>query len=131
MTVDLAEEEYCFPQDVTITDKRPDMVIWSDQSICLVELTIPFEAGMATAAERKRTRYVDLLAMCAASRCTAHLITIEVGSRGFSSVPSFDELYCYLTTPRKKELQELEQEITRKCIIHSHGVWCKRNWKSD
>ena len=57
MTVNLADEEYCFPQNVAITDRRPDMVIWGDQSICLVELTVPFEAVMATAVERKRTKY--------------------------------------------------------------------------
>ena len=131
VTVDLEDEEYCFPQDVAITDRRPDMVIWSDRSICLVELTIPFEAGMAEAAERKRAKYEELLGACAASQRTANLITIEVGSRGFINAPSLDELYRHLTPSRKLERKELEKQITRKCITRSHEVWCKRNWKSD
>ena len=43
--MDLPEHEYKFPQDVATTDSRPDMVIWSEDSIVLVELTIPFEEG--------------------------------------------------------------------------------------
>ena len=131
LTVDLPDEEYCFPQDVATTDRRPDLVIWSDSSICLVELTIPFEAGMDAAAERKRAKYEDLLAMCTTNQRTASLTTIEVGSRGFINTASFDNLYSHLTPSRKKERQELEKEIVRKCIMHSHEVWCKRNWMCD
>ena len=60
VTADLPGEHYCFPQDVATTDSRPDIVIWSDQSIILVELTIPFEPGMDAAAERKQAKYADL-----------------------------------------------------------------------
>ena len=77
MTADLPDVEYCFPLDVAITDRRPDLVIWSESSICLVELTIPFEAGMDAAAERKQAKYEDLLAMCATSHSRACLTTIE------------------------------------------------------
>ena len=38
LTADLPGEHYCFPQDVATTDSRPDIVIWSDQSIILVKL---------------------------------------------------------------------------------------------
>ena len=51
--MDLPEHEYKFPQDVATTDSRPDMVIWSEDSIVLVELTIPFEEGMEAATEGK------------------------------------------------------------------------------
>ena len=52
-----------------------------------MELTIPFEAGMAEAVERKRAKYEELLGACAPSQRTAHLI-IEVGSRSFINTPS-------------------------------------------
>ena len=61
VTADLPGEHYCFPQDVATTDSRPDIVIWSDQSIILVELTIPFEPGMDATAERKQAKYANLL----------------------------------------------------------------------
>lgn len=63
VTVDLPDVEYCFPQDVAITDRTPDLVIWSDSAICWVELIIPCEAGMDAAADRKH----EDLATCATS----------------------------------------------------------------
>ena len=89
MSADLPGEHYCFPQDVATTDSRPDIVIWSDQSIIIVELTIPFEPGMDAAAERRQAKYADLLARCRTT-CHSHLITIEVVSRGFINATSFD-----------------------------------------
>ena len=127
VTADLPGEHYCFPQDVATTDSRPDIVIWSEQSIILVELTIPFEPGMDAAAERKQAKYADLLARCRTTR-HAHLITIEVGSRGFINATCFDKLYSQLSNSKQSERRELEAEITRKVIARSHDIWCQRNW---
>ena len=88
VTANLPGDPYCFPQDVATTDSRPDIVIWSDQSIILVELTIHFEPGMDAAAERKQAKYADLLAKCH-TICHSHLI-IKIGSRGFINATSFD-----------------------------------------
>ena len=104
------------------------MVIWSEDSIVLVELTIPFEEGMEAATERKRSKYADLLARCSSTRCAAHLTTIEVGSRGFINASSFDDFYSRLARPKLKERRELESEIVLKCIQQSHKIWCQRNW---
>ena len=128
ITVDLPEHEYKFPQDVATTDSRPDMVIWSEDSIVLVELTIPFEEGMEAATERKRSKYADLLARCSSTRRAAHLTTIEVGSRGFINASSFDDFYSRLARPKLKERRELESEVVLKCIQQSHKIWCQRNW---
>ena len=127
-TVDLPGEEYCFPQDVATTDSRPDLVIWSQDTITLIELTICFEEGMDTAAERKRTKYADLLARCASTKPFAHLTTIEVGSRGFINSSSFDAFYRHLAKPKKKMCHKLETEVVQKCLERSHDIWCKRNW---
>ena len=83
ITVDPTEWEYKFPQDVATTDSRPEMVIWKEDSIVLVELTIPFEEDMEASTERKRSKYAGLLARYSSTRHAAHLTTIEVGSRGF------------------------------------------------
>ena len=127
VTADLPGEHYCFPQDVATTDSRPDIVIWSDQSIILLELTIPIEPGMDAAAIRNHAKYADLLARCH-TICHSHLITIEVGSRGFINATSFDKLYSQLSNSKQSERRELEVEISRKVIARSHDIWCQRNW---
>ena len=57
ITVDLPGKDYVLPQDVTTTDSRANLVIWSQESIALIELTVPFEEGMEAVAERKRAKY--------------------------------------------------------------------------
>ena len=89
------------------------MVIWSDWLICLVELTVPFEAGNAEAPGRKRAKYKELLGTCAASQRTAHLITIEMGSRGFINAPRLDELYRHLTPLKKWSAEKQQRERER------------------
>ena len=36
VTADLPDQRYSFPQDVATTDSRPDMVVWSNQSITFI-----------------------------------------------------------------------------------------------
>ena len=128
VTADLPDQCYSFPQDVATTDCRPDMVVWSDQSITLNELTIPFESGMEAAALRKKEKYADLLARCAASNRDSKLVTLEVGSRGFLNTSSFDHLYRCLRSSKQQERRVMEKDIIKKCIVHSHDIWCRRNW---
>ena len=128
VTVDLPDQEYCFPASFAATDSRPDMVIWSQSSIHLVELTIPFETTIEDAARRKRDRYQDLLTECSATS-TANLITIEVGSRGFLHLVSLQELYKALDHPPSRECRRLEEELVKTVLHHSHLIWCKRNWR--
>ena len=49
--------QYNFPQDISITDQRPDIVIWSTSIIHLVELTVLFETNIPNIAEKKVQRY--------------------------------------------------------------------------
>ena len=128
VTVDLPDQEYCFPASFAATDSRPDMVIWNQSSIHLVELTIPFETTIEDAARRKRDRYQDLLTECSATS-TANLITIEVGSRGFLHLVSLQELYKALDHPPSRECRRLEEELVKTVLHHSHLIWCKRNWR--
>ena len=56
---------YYFPQHITPTDLKPDIVWWDDEKnlLRIVELTIPFETTILLddAAERKETKYEDLI----------------------------------------------------------------------
>ena len=105
------------------------MVIWNDHTIHLIELTVPFETGMDAAADRKRAKYADLLASCTATCHTAHLTTVEVGSRGFINATSFDRLYRLLSHSKPNEQRKLEAEVVRSCILQSYDIWCQRNWQ--
>ena len=79
-----------FPVHIVQTEKRPDIVAWSDskKSVLLIKLTVPWEENREEAHERKKNRYKTLRADCV-EMC--HVIPIEVGCRGFigHSVISF------------------------------------------
>ena len=131
ITVDLPNETYCFPHDFTCTDSRPDLVIWSEDMswIGIIELTVPFETGIEDAAERKSTKYGDIVKECSMVTRDAQLITIEVGSRGFIHLPSMVNFYSVLDKSTIKEQQELEVEIVKACLFQSYSIWAKRNWR--
>ena len=82
-----------FPVHIIQTEKRPDIVVWSDskKSVPLIELTVPWEENREVALERKKNRYETLRADCVEKGWICHVISIEVGCRGFldHSVISF------------------------------------------
>ena len=82
-----------FPVHIIQTEKRPDIVAWSDskKSVFLVELTVLWEENREEAYERKKNRYKLLRANCVEKGWICHVIAIEVGCRGFlgHSVISF------------------------------------------
>ena len=82
-----------FPVHFIQTEKRPDIVAWSDskKSVLLIELTVPWEENREEAHERKKNRYETLRADCVEKGWICHVIPMEVGCRGFigHSVISF------------------------------------------
>ena len=128
--MDLPNRPYAFPQNIAVTDDRPDIVIWSNSSIQLVELIIPFETGMEEAASRKRSKYTELVGRCTRNGFAETLTTVEVGLRGFIHVPSFNQLYKIVDASSKAK-RELEREVIRQVIEGSFRIWYKRNWTED
>ncbi len=63
MQVDL-DQKLSFPPEIITTNLRPDLILWStsQKSLFIVELTVPWEAAIGEADERKRLKYSDLLA---------------------------------------------------------------------
>ena len=63
MTIDLPSTSYSFPQHITPTDMRPDIVWWSDEikELRIFELTISYETLAADARQRKRAKYEGLV----------------------------------------------------------------------
>ena len=82
-----------FPVHIIQTEKRPDIVVWSDskKSVLLIELTVPWEENREEAHERKKNRYETLRADCVEKGWICHVIPIEAGCHGFigHSVISF------------------------------------------
>ena len=62
-TIDRPSATYAFPQHITPTDRRPDIVWWCDErrELCLLELAISFESQVEDARQRKQAKYQDLL----------------------------------------------------------------------
>jgi hypothetical protein len=83
--VDYSAKPIIFPPSITATDQRPDIVVWSEKTkkVILIELTVPSEDNIVDAEFRKKNRYDGILDACRLASWNAHLLTIEVGVRGF------------------------------------------------
>ena len=114
------------PQNISVTDERPDMVLWNASSVHMV--TILFESGIEDAASRKQLKYAELVKSCRRNGFHATLTTVEVGSRGFIHVPGLTELYKIVNASSKAR-SEPEREVTRQALEGSSRIWCKRNWR--
>ena len=125
---DLPGQAYCFPVHIATTDERPDIVIWMDYQCTLVELTVPFEDNFADAECRKRDRYMDLLRLCTRNGYRAHLITIQVGSRGVLDLPSLSRLK-QMCKPTVKVWASFLASLAKSAISGSFAIWCSWNTK--
>lgn len=92
----LPGRHYFFPQNIATTDSMPDMMVWCNLSITLIECTIPFESGREAPALRKQEKHAYLLARWTAANCNSKLVIREVGSRGFLNSASYDHFYVCL-----------------------------------
>ncbi|XP_061185889.1 uncharacterized protein LOC133193994 [Saccostrea echinata] len=74
-----------FPPEITATNKRPDIVIWSvaTKQTILMELKLPWEGRMEDAYERKNLKYQDLVTDCQQNGWKVWFFAVEVGCRGF------------------------------------------------
>jgi hypothetical protein len=112
--------QYNFPQDISITDQCPDIVIWHTTTIHLLELTIPFETNISNAAERKVQRYEALMKACSRTHRTS-IITLEVGSRGFLCMEGLQQLYGLLQA-KAKDRQSFELDTIKHVITCSYDI---------
>ena len=125
---DLPGVAYIFSPNVAQTEEKPDIVLWNDETVHLVELTVPFETGIVETADRKQKKYSPLVACCRENSFRTNLVTVEVGSRGFLHRHSLHGLYNLVKAPHKDKLA-LEEEMIRRAISGSFRIWCLRNWQ--
>jgi hypothetical protein len=87
LLIDFDKTMVIFPPEITTTNLRPDVIIWSlsSRTVILGELTCPSEEGIKEARIRKLAKYQELVRQIQAERprWTVHLHTFEVGVRGF------------------------------------------------
>ena len=86
MLVDLGKQ-LKFPQEIVMTTKRPDIVMWSAsrKKVVLLELTVPWEERMEDAFERKMAKYEELVAECQEKGWKCWCLPVEMGCRGFAA----------------------------------------------
>ena len=126
-TVDLANQ-YSFPSHIVATELRPDIVWWDDtnKSVCLVELTVCFDTLLHEAADRKESKYLELLSTIKEAGYRATLVTVEVGSRGLPNILGFEKLKHELKLT-STQTSDFMVEAAKKAIIGSFSIWCRRN----
>ena len=128
ITLELPLTTYSFPQHITPTDMRPDIVWWSEEckELWLLELTISYESQVADSCLRKRAKYQDLVEAGCMAGFRTELITIEVGSRGMLSDVEFETLKSTFNVPGKT-MTSLCLQVIRTTILESFKIWCSRN----
>ena len=132
LTADLSDEPYAFPQHITPTNLRPDLVWWSEQQkvLWILELTISFKIMMENAHQTKTAKYMDLVEEVRLGGYRAECIAFEVGSRGLLIESELIQLRDALSAPGK-DLTELAGSLSRSAILGSFKIWCSRNRRSE
>lgn len=115
MLADL-RRQLMFPREIISTTLRPDIFMWSavERAVHMIELTIPWEEGMA-AAERKHLKYSELVVECQEAGWRARVYPVEVGSRGFVGKAAVHLLRSAELTGSslRKVVKELREEVEK------------------
>ena len=84
MRVDL-DHRLVVPAEIVKTSLRPDLIMWSvsHKTCYIVELTVPWEAAVEEAYERKNLKYAELAAQIKQNGWQVDVLPVEVGCRGF------------------------------------------------
>ncbi|XP_072176459.1 uncharacterized protein [Diadema setosum] len=116
-----------FPEQIALTDLRPDIVIYSDERklVAMVELTVCEEGNMQNAHERKARKYEELQACCEENGWSASVWPVEVGCRGFASHALLPSLYRLGARRSKaKALEKVACSVAEKASFH---LWLFRH----
>ena len=128
LTADL-DDSYQFPTDFAATSLWPDIVVWSQgrRELYLVELTICYETWFAETAERKQSKYLELMDEATSGGFKTKLVTIQVGSRGGLDEGGLRKLRYVLQPIPTKRWKKFLLHVTKSVIQESHQIWCNRN----
>jgi len=110
------------PVEILCTLQKPDIVMWSrsTRTMIFLELTCPFEENITSAAKYKLGRYEKLVCRVRARGWQCHLLTLEVGSRGFVGASCSRALTQLGWRSSKSTILGRIGDIARRC---SYVIW--------
>jgi len=120
-------ENLIFPSQIALTNLRPDGVFYSQQlkAVIMLELTVPIEDRISVSETIKTARYKNLISECQSNGWKAHLITLEVGCRGY--IPNdFTRKLKQLDIP-KATSTSLRKACSTAALRCSYVIYLNRN----
>ena len=122
-----AQSVNTIPEDVLLTEQRPDITLIDREArnITLIELSICWDQDNAQARARKENRYEPLISEIIERRWKANLITLEIGSRGFSGNSTANALKKLL--PSKRIRGSTLTKLNQIAINCSHKIFQERS----
>ena len=121
------DKSLAFPSHIVDTRLRPDIVLWSEtaRKVVVGELTVPLEANVLDAHERKGRKYENLLLECEQAGWSTHFFAIEAGCRGFPTGSLCKFLSCLGFAGRRKT--KVTDLVCERAESASFWIWCKRS----
>ncbi|XP_019639908.1 PREDICTED: uncharacterized protein LOC109481752 [Branchiostoma belcheri] len=130
LRVDL-DRRLVFPEEISSTNLKPDVVLWSTQTkqIVLVELTVPWEERIEEAYERKALKYQNLLQDCVEKGWRSWCFPIEIGCRGFVAQSAWRALGTLGIVGKQR--RDTVSKMAETAEVASRWVWRNRQskWK--
>ena len=131
LLMDYRHEPYLFPPHIFATKERPDILLYSNSLRVVIfgELTCPAEEGIVEANLRKQSRYADTADAIRGLRnpWTVHVLTLEVGARGFvaRSTYTFLRKVGFTAVAAKSTCRQISEVVAR-C---SYAIYLRHNEK--
>ena len=122
--------------NVIVSKLKPDMVIHNrhENSIHLVELTVPFETNIHKAHDRKHKKYLDLVSDIADNGFICDLTCFEVGSRGLITPENVGYIAKIFSFVGAKPKKTFFRELSKLALLSSYTIWNARQepaWGSE
>lgn len=119
---------FMFPQYVSLTSFKPDMIILSKQAkICIVwELTAPLEENIEKRHASKTAKYQRELVDNGQAGWTIHIVCGEIGAKGWVPPTFTNDLRTVFGLPKRQRTKLANNcaWVARQC---SYVIWLNRN----
>ena len=121
------DSKVVFPQELVVTNLRPDVILMSmsRKIIVLLELTVPWEERVSLSHEIKFGKYEHLLIEARQKGWRASCYPIEIGCRGFVS-KSLSYMWRCLGL-NSSRIKKVNSRLARETEMCSRWLWLKRN----
>jgi hypothetical protein len=114
MEVDL-KKKLKFPEEITVSKLRPDIVLWSSASkqVVLLELTVLWEERIEESYERKLEKYKPLVDTCKERGWRSWCFPVEVGCSGFPARSLWRAFGCLGVTGQARNKASLIVDLAQ------------------